>query len=175
MPPLGRLDTGLAYGRVWHLVDARDKLLGRLAQRISIALRGKYKPIYHPSVDCGDYVVVINARDVTLTGKKPEKKMYYSHSGWPGGLKVQSFNEVIDRHPAGPLKKAVWGSMPKNILRKIQYERLFVFAGSEHPFEANIMSNYEEEAAAKAKELAAEQAAASGTAPPPSNPQSKNQ
>ncbi|KAJ3328412.1 54S ribosomal protein L23, mitochondrial [Blyttiomyces sp. JEL0837] len=134
--------TGLTNARVWHLVDARDKVLGKLAQRISIALRGKYKPTYDPSVDSGDYVVVINARHVALTGNKAEEKLYRWHSRWPGGLKELTHDEFQQKHPNGPLKNAVWGMMPKNNLRREQFKRLLVFADEDHPYAANIMKDY---------------------------------
>ncbi|KAI8818067.1 ribosomal protein L13 domain-containing protein [Fimicolochytrium jonesii] len=139
------LRTGLAYGRVWHLVDARDKVLGKLAQRISIALRGKYKPIHHPSIDAGDYVVVVNARHVALTGKKATQKNYFWHSGWPGGVTNLTYNKFAEEHPTGPLKKAVYGMLPKNGLRKVQMGRLFIFADEDHPYAQNIVKSYVDE------------------------------
>ncbi|TPX72231.1 hypothetical protein SpCBS45565_g00507 [Spizellomyces sp. 'palustris'] len=141
------LKTGLAYGRVWHLVDAKDKVLGKLSQRISIALRGKYKPIFHPSSDCGDYVVVVNARHLALTGKKAAQKKYFWHSGWPGGVTELTYDKFSAEHPTGPLKKAVYGMLPKNNLRKVQMGRLFIFADADHPYEKNIFRDYEKGAA----------------------------
>ncbi|KND00864.1 ribosomal protein L13 [Spizellomyces punctatus DAOM BR117] len=141
------LKTGLAYGRVWHLVDAKDKVLGKLSQRISIALRGKYKPIFHPSSDCGDYVVVVNARHLALTGKKAAQKKYFWHSGWPGGVTELTYDKFSAEHPTGPLKKAVYGMLPKNNLRKVQMGRLFIFADADHPYEKNIFRDYENGAA----------------------------
>ncbi|KAI9105746.1 ribosomal protein L13 domain-containing protein [Phlyctochytrium arcticum] len=139
------LKTGLAYGRVWHLVDAKDKILGKLAQRISIALRGKYKPIYHPSADCGDYVVVINARHAALTGKKETQKNYFWHSGWPGGVTNLTYDKFLKEHPTGPLKKAVYGMLPKNNMRKAHMKRLHIFADEDHPYAQNIIKSYRPE------------------------------
>ena len=129
--------TGLAYAKVWHLVDAKDKVLGRLAQRISIALRGKYKPHYHPAVDTGDYVVVINARHAHLTGNKSQQKTYHWHTGWPGGLKSITYDKLLERNPTEPLRKAVYGMLPKNPMRKVLMDRLIIFADDDHPYSAS--------------------------------------
>ncbi|KAJ3031852.1 UNVERIFIED_CONTAM: 54S ribosomal protein L23, mitochondrial [Siphonaria sp. JEL0065] len=147
-------------GRVWHLVDARDRTLGTLAQRVAIALRGKYKPTYHPSDDIGDYVVVINARHIKLSGKKDTDKKYFWHSRWIGGLTELNHDEFKAEHPNGPLKRAIYGMLPKNNLRRVQFNRLHVFADDDHPFTQNIMKDYERDAAiataAAASELSAE-------------------
>ncbi|KAJ3194669.1 hypothetical protein HK101_002199 [Irineochytrium annulatum] len=127
---------------VWHLVDCKGKILGKIAQRISIALRGKYKPVHEPSDDCGDYVVVINARHAVLTGKKADDKVYHWHSGWQGNQTVITHKQFATKHPTGPLKKAVWGAMPKNRLSKLQFQRLFVFADDDHPYKDNILKSY---------------------------------
>ncbi|TPX49429.1 hypothetical protein SeMB42_g01568 [Synchytrium endobioticum] len=137
--PLGK--TGLAYAKVWHLVDAKDKSLGRLAARIGIALRGKYKPIYNPAVDTGDYVVVINARHVALSGTKKEDKLYHWHTGWPGGLKKATFNQLVEKNPILPLQKAIYGMLPKNNLRHVWMSRLKIFPDDQHPYGANIMKD----------------------------------
>ncbi|KAJ3084474.1 ribosomal protein L13 [Rhizoclosmatium globosum] len=142
-------------GRVWHLVDARDRTLGTLAQRISIALRGKYKPTWHPSDDVGDYVVVINARHLKLTGKKDSDKQYFWHSRWIGGLTQISHDDFKAEHPNGPLKKAIYGMLPKNNLRRVHFDRLRVFADADHPYSQNIMRDYEKEAIAASIEAAA--------------------
>ncbi|KAI8905278.1 ribosomal protein L13 domain-containing protein, partial [Powellomyces hirtus] len=134
--------TGLAYGRVWHLVDAKDKVLGKLAQRCSIALRGKYKPIYNPANDTGDYVVVVNARHIALTGKKAIQKNYWWHSGYPGGVTDLTYDKFSAEHPTAPLKKAIYGTLPKNNLRKQHMRRLFIFADADHPYEQNIVRSY---------------------------------
>ncbi|KAJ3240029.1 54S ribosomal protein L23, mitochondrial [Chytriomyces hyalinus] len=145
-------------GRVWHLVDARNRTLGRLAQRISIALRGKYKPIFHPSDDVGDYVVVVNARHIRLTGKKETDKKYFWHSRWMGGLKELNHEEFKAEHPNGPLKKAIYGMLPKNNLRNTHFARLRIFADDDHPYAQNIMRDHEKEALETA--IAAAEAAA---------------
>ncbi|KAL2917955.1 54S ribosomal protein L23, mitochondrial [Polyrhizophydium stewartii] len=161
------LQNGLAHARVWHLVDARGKVLGRLAQRISVALRGKHKPNFHPTADIGDYVVVINAKDVVVTGRKRTQKEYFSHSGYPGGEKLIPYDKYIAEHPTGPLYKAVWGTMPRTRLAKDQIKRLKLFEGSEHPYEANILRSYlpEAQSQADAFEAAAAEAEAEADAP----------
>ena len=133
------------HARIWHLVDAKDKVLGKLAQRIGIALRGKYKPYYNPAVDCGDYVVVKNAKHIALTGKKRTDKEYTWHSGYPGGLTQIKFKDFLSNHPTGPLKKAVYGVLPKNNLRLEQMQRLFIFPDEDHPYEQNIFKDYDPE------------------------------
>ncbi|KAI8588812.1 ribosomal protein L13 domain-containing protein [Geranomyces variabilis] len=165
--------TGLAYGRVWHLVDAKDKVLGKLAQRVGIALRGKYKPTFNPAVDTGDYVVVVNARHMALTGKKASQKKYWWHSGYPGGVTELKYNDFVEEHPTAPLKKAVYGMLPKNNLRKAQMSRLLIFADSDHPYEANILRSYEGAAAAAAQAEASSSASLAETLPsnePPPTP-----
>ncbi|KAI9206213.1 ribosomal protein L13 domain-containing protein [Polychytrium aggregatum] len=142
--------AALTHARVWHLVDAKGKGLGRIAQRISIALRGKYKPFYDPAVDSGDYVVVVNARHIELAGNKRETKTYFWHSGHPGGVTTKSYKDFSADHPNGPLKKAIYGMLPKNRLRPHQFKRLFVFADDDHPYDANIFRDYEKEAFEKA-------------------------
>ncbi|KAJ3190874.1 54S ribosomal protein L23, mitochondrial [Entophlyctis luteolus] len=133
-------------GRVWHLVDARGRTLGHLAQRVAIALRGKYKPTWSPSDDLGDYVVVINARHIKLSGKKETDKKYHWHSRWVGNLTELTHAEFSANHPTGPIKNAIYGMMPKNNLRKVQISRLRVFADDDHPYAQNIMRDYEFEA-----------------------------
>ncbi|KAJ3272161.1 54S ribosomal protein L23, mitochondrial [Terramyces sp. JEL0728] len=132
------LRHGLTHAKIWHEVDAKDKVLGKLAQRISIALRGKYKPNYNPAVDFGDYVVVKNARYVAMTGNKETQKEYKWHSGYPGGLKTVKYDKFVDKHPTGPIRKAVWGMLPKNNLRKVLMNRLLIFPEEQHPHKANI-------------------------------------
>ncbi|RKO99970.1 hypothetical protein CXG81DRAFT_7231, partial [Caulochytrium protostelioides] len=134
--------SGLAHARVWHLVDAKDKTLGKLANRIAIALRGKYKPTFTPDEDCGDYVVVTNARYVYLEGGKEKSKQYIWHTGWPGGLKSRTFNEAVDIRPTEPLRRAVYGMLPKNAMRKQLMSRLKIYPEDEHPHAANIMRDY---------------------------------
>ncbi|KAJ3214876.1 54S ribosomal protein L23, mitochondrial [Clydaea vesicula] len=137
--------TGLQYTRVFHLVDAKDKILGKLAARISIALRGKYKPFFNPAVDHGDFVVVINARHVALTGNKGAQKTYRWHSGYMGGLKEVKYPEFVLKHPTAPIERAVYGMLPKNNLRKVFMNRLKVFPDEDHPYTANILKHHDVE------------------------------
>lgn len=122
--------------RKWFLVDAEGKTLGRLAVAIADILRGKNKPEYNPAHNNGDYVVVINADKVKLTGKKMDQKMYYRHSKYAGGFKEETAQELMDRKPTMILTKAVSGMLPKNKLRDVFLENLKVYAGTEHPHEA---------------------------------------
>lgn len=122
--------------REWLLVDATDMVLGRLASEIAQILKGKRKPTYTPHVDTGDFVVVINAEKIRLTGKKAEQKNYYSHSGFPGGLKEVSFQRMLARHPERIIEKAVKGMLPKNTLGRAMNRKLKVYAGPEHPHQA---------------------------------------
>ena len=118
--------------RDWYIVDAEGKTLGRLASEIARRLRGKHKPEYTPHVDTGDYIVVINAEKVTVTGRKTTDKMYYHHTGFPGGIKSISFEKLIDKKPEMVIEKAVKGMLPKNPLGRDMYRKLKVYAGSEH-------------------------------------------
>jgi len=122
--------------RKWHLVDAEGKILGRLASRIAQILSGKDKPIYTPHLDVGDFVVVINAEKVKVTGGKEEKKIYYRHSGYPGGLKERTYEELLSKKPQDIIRKAVRGMLPKNKLGRQMFKKLKVYAGSEHPHQA---------------------------------------
>lgn len=122
--------------RRWHLVDARGQPLGRLASRIALLLQGKHRPTYTPHVDTGDFVVVINAREVVLTGRKWSQKRYYRHSGYPGGLKVRTARELRDRKPEELIRHAVRGMLPKNQMGRRLLRKLKVYAGSDHPHEA---------------------------------------
>jgi large subunit ribosomal protein L13 len=117
----------------WYTVDAAGKTLGRLASEIARRLRGKHKPEYTPHVDTGDYIVVINASQVKVTGKKNTDKVYHSHSGYPGGLKTITFEKLLAKSPERVIEKAVKGMLPKNILGRAMYRKLKVYAGSEHP------------------------------------------
>jgi len=137
-------NTGLAYARVWHLVDARQRILGRMAVNISTTLMGKHKPIYDPASDCGDYVVVINAREVMVTGKKENQKLYRHHIGYPGGLKTINYKCLMEKDPAEIIRKAVSGMLPKNRLRDVRLERLKIFPDENHPYDANIMKVYDQ-------------------------------
>ena len=122
--------------RRWYLVDAEGQTLGRLATRIADALRGKDKPTYTPHVDTGDFVVVVNAEKISVTGAKLHEKMYYRHSGYPGGLKKRTLNDMLERRPEEVIRLAVRGMMPKNRLARKQLTKLKVYAGPEHPHEA---------------------------------------
>jgi large subunit ribosomal protein L13 len=120
----------------WFLVDAEGRTLGRLATQIADTLRGKTKPEYTPHVDTGDFVVVVNAEKVRVTGKKLDDKMYYRHSGYPGGLKQRTLREQLERRPTEVLRGAVKGMLPRNKLARRQLLKLKVYAGPEHPHEA---------------------------------------
>ncbi len=123
--------------RRWYVVDATDQVLGRLATRLATVLRGKHKPVYTPHVDTGDFVVVVNAARVRLTGNKREAKTYYRHTGWPGGLKTTTAAKVLDGpYPERVLESAVRGMLPKNHLGRQMFTKLKVYAGAEHPHAA---------------------------------------
>jgi large subunit ribosomal protein L13 len=122
--------------RQWHLVDAEGQTLGRLATRIADTLRGKDKPQYTPHVDTGDFVVVVNAEKIAVTGKKLDDKMYHRHSGYPGGLRSRTLREQLERRPTEVLRKAVKGMLPRNRLGRAQIKRLKIYAGPEHPHAA---------------------------------------
>jgi len=122
--------------RRWWVIDAEDQVLGRLAVKTADVLRGKHKPIYTPHLDCGDFVVVVNARKVRLTGRKEEQKVYQRFSGYMGGLKEQKASEVRAKTPERLVRAAVWGMMPKGRLGRQQFRKLKVYAGPEHPHEA---------------------------------------
>ncbi|MDX9874865.1 MAG: 50S ribosomal protein L13 [Spongiibacteraceae bacterium] len=122
--------------RDWYVVDATGKTLGRLAAEIAHRLRGKHKPEYTPHVDTGDYIVVVNAEKVAVTGKKQSDKIYYSHSGFPGGLKEISFEKLIDKAPERAIQFAVEGMLPHNPLGRAMFKKLKVYAGAEHPHAA---------------------------------------
>ena len=122
--------------RRWYVVDANDKVLGRLATEIARRLRGKHKPVYTPHVDTGDYIVVINAEKIRVTGNKTRDKMYWRHTGYPGGIKGTSFEKMRDTHPERILEAAVKGMLPKGPLGRDMYRKLKVYAGSEHRHQA---------------------------------------
>lgn len=119
--------------REWFVVDASDKILGRLAARIAHRLRGKHKPEFAPHMDNGDFVVVVNAEKVAVTGRKLDKKMYYKHTNHPGGLKERTLRQMLDKKPEEVLRAAVKGMLPKNRLSRRLLNKLKVYAGSEHP------------------------------------------
>lgn len=122
--------------RKWYLVDASDAVLGRLAVKVAGYLTGKNKPVYTPNIDTGDFIIVINAEKVRLTGRKLDSKVYYSHSGFPGGLKSETARERIRRSPEKMVTSAVWGMIPKGRLGRAMIKKLKVYRGPEHPHEA---------------------------------------
>ncbi|GGM94564.1 50S ribosomal protein L13 [Thermopolyspora flexuosa] len=122
--------------RQWYVIDATGVVLGRLASQIATLLRGKHKPIYAPHVDTGDFVIVVNADKVVLTGKKLEQKKAYRHSGYPGGLRSVSYRELMAKHPERVVEKAVKGMLPKNSLGRRMAKKLKVYAGPDHPHQA---------------------------------------
>ena len=126
----------LEVERKWYVVDAEGKHLGRLATEIVRVLRGKNKPQYTPHVDVGDFVVVINADRVAVTGRKAEQRVYRRHSGYPGGMKETSYEQMLTRKPTEVLRKAVYGMMPKSRLARKQFKKLKIYAGPEHPHAA---------------------------------------
>lgn len=127
----------------WHVIDATDVVLGRLATHAAALLRGKHKPTFVPHQDMGDFVIVINAEKVAVTGDKASKKRYWRHSGFPGGIRSVSFEEMIDRHPTRAVEEAVKGMIPKNKLGRAQLTKLRVYAGSEHPHAAQQPKPFE--------------------------------
>ena len=122
--------------RKWYVVDATDKTLGRLASEVAKVLRGKNKAIFTPSIDTGDYVIIINAEKIKVTGKKLDQKLYYHHSGWVGGLKSKTLREMKATKPTTVVEMAVKGMLPKGPLGSEMYKKLFVYAGAEHPHAA---------------------------------------
>ena len=118
--------------RKWYVVDAEGKTLGRMASAVAAILRGKNKPTYTPHVDCGDYVIVINADKVAVTGKKRQEKIYKRHTGFPGGLRELTFEELMEKHPEDVVKHAIKGMMPTGKLGRQMYKKLKVYAGPEH-------------------------------------------
>ena len=126
--------------RTWYVVDGAGKTMGRIATVVASVLRGKHKPSYTPNVDCGDYVIIVNADKVVMTGNKlngrPNGKNYYSHSMYPGGLKVRTAKTMKEKHPEEWVEKAVYGMLPHTRLGDVQRKHLFVYAGSEHPHAA---------------------------------------
>ena len=124
--------------RAWYVVDAEGQTLGRLASSVATVLRGKHKPIYNPSVDCGDYVIVLNADKVAVTGKRLEQKRDYRHSLYIGGLKEISLRDQLQQHPERVIESAVRGMLPKNALGRKMFKKLKVYAGGEHPHQAQV-------------------------------------
>ena len=122
--------------REWVIIDATGAVLGRLASEIALRLRGKHKPEYTPNADCGDYVVVVNSSKITVTGNKAVGKKYYSHTGFPGGIKEINFSQMMEKFPERALEKAVRGMLPRGPLGREMYRKLKVYGGSEHPHSA---------------------------------------
>jgi large subunit ribosomal protein L13 len=119
--------------REWIIIDAQDVVLGRLASHVAVLLRGKHKPTFAQHMDMGDYVIVVNAEKVALTGSKLSQKMAYRHSGYPGGLSAMKYSELLEKHPVRAVEKAIRGMLPKNSLGADQFRKLKVYAGAEHP------------------------------------------
>ena len=122
--------------RKWFVIDAEGKVLGRVAARVASIVRGKTKPIFAPHQEVGDYVVIVNAEKISVTGRKAQQKMYYRHSGYPGGLKAHNFEKVIARHPTQPLENAIKGMLPKGPLGRKLAKNAKVYAGAAHPHAA---------------------------------------
>jgi len=120
----------------WFVIDATDLVLGRLSTEVASVLRGKHKPTYTPHVDCGDYVIIVNAEKIVLTGNKMSDKFYYRHSGYPGGLKSRSAERMLELQPQKVLEKAIRGMLPKTRLGDDMYRKLYVYVGPEHPHQA---------------------------------------
>jgi large subunit ribosomal protein L13 len=133
----------LEVERKWYVIDAEGKTLGRLASEIARILRGKNKPQYTPHVDIGDFVIVVNAEEVIVTGRKAEQKVYRRHSGYPGGMKETSYGQMMERRPEEIVRKAVYGMMPRTRLARQQMRKLKIYAGPEHPHSAQNPQRYE--------------------------------
>lgn len=132
--------------RSWRLVDVKGKILGRIASEIATILMGKSKPYFVGNLDCGDYVVVVNATEIKVTGKKEAQKKYFRHTGYPGGAKIESFLELKERNPEDIIRFAVSGMLPQNKLRDRMLTRLFVFKGSEHTYQDKFKTKDEKKA-----------------------------
>ncbi len=129
--------------REWHVIDARDVVLGRLAVQAATLLRGKHKPIFAPHVDTGDFVIIVNADKVALSGNKREAKLAYRHSGYPGGLSATPYGDLLEKNPRRAIEKAVWGMLPKNKLGRQLLTKLKVYAGPDHPHQAQQPTPFE--------------------------------
>ena len=129
--------------RQWHVVDASDVILGRLASQVAVLLRGKHKPVFAPHMDTGDFVIVVNAEKVALSGSKLDQKHAYRHSGYPGGLTAVTYSELMAKHPERVVEKAVKGMLPKNSLGRQMLRKLKVYAGPEHPHQAQRPAPFE--------------------------------
>jgi len=129
--------------RQWHVVDASDVVLGRLASQVAVLLRGKHKPIFAPHMDTGDFVIVVNAEKVALSGSKLDHKHVYRHSGYPGGLTAVAYRDLLAKHPEQAVERAVKGMLPKNSLGRQMLRKLKVYAGPEHPHQAQRPAPFE--------------------------------
>jgi large subunit ribosomal protein L13 len=143
------IPAGRDIEREWYIVDAKGQNLGRLAAKIAIVLRGKHKPMYTKEADVGDFVIVINAGQVTFTGRKLSDKMYYSHSGYPGGLSEMNLGDMLERHPGRVIERAVRGMLPHNRLGQQMYRKLKVYEDDRHPHEAQRPRDLAEAAAVR--------------------------
>jgi large subunit ribosomal protein L13 len=137
-----REELGKKFHRNWLVIDAKDQTLGRLATQIAKILMGKHKSVYTPHVDTGDYVIVINAKEIKVTGNKRQQKKYYHYSGYPGGLREWTFEELLARHPTKPLEEAVKNMLPKTVLGRRMFKKLKVYAGAEHPHQVQNPKPY---------------------------------
>jgi large subunit ribosomal protein L13 len=124
--------------RQWHVIDASGQTLGKLATQVANLLMGKHKPMYVPYLDTGDFVIVLNATKVKVTGKKPKQKTYYRHSGYPGGIKAETYEELMAAHPTRIIEHAVKGMLPHNRLGRAMFKKLKVYAGASHPHQAQV-------------------------------------
>ena len=129
--------------RQWHVIDATDVVLGRLASHAAVLLRGKHKPIFAPHVDTGDFVIVINAGLVAMTGNKRKQSMYHRHSGFPGGLRSTPYSDLLDKHPEKAVEKAIKGMLPHNTLGRNMLKKLHVYAGPHHRHQAQAPAPFE--------------------------------
>jgi large subunit ribosomal protein L13 len=124
--------------RQWHVIDASGKTLGKLATQVANLLMGKHKPTFVPYLDTGDFVIVLNATKIRVTGKKPKQKTYYRHSGYPGGIKAETYEEMMAAHPTRVIEHAVKGMLPHNRLGRAMFKKLKVYAGDSHPHQAQV-------------------------------------
>jgi large subunit ribosomal protein L13 len=124
--------------RQWHVIDASGKILGKLATQVANLLMGKHKPTFVPYLDTGDFVIVLNATKVKVTGKKPKQKTYYHHTGYPGGIKAETYEELMANHPTRVIEHAVRGMLPHNRLGRAMFKKLKVYAGDSHPHQAQV-------------------------------------
>ena len=128
--------------RKWYVVDATDLVLGRLSTEVAVLLRGKHKPTYTPHVDCGDYVIIVNAEKIALTGNKLNDKLYYRHSGYPGGLKTRTAKKMLEVQPQKVVEASIRGMLPHNRLGDDMYRKLYVYCGPDHPHQAQKPEAY---------------------------------